>query len=411
VNVEKIQKWGFIGVVIIAVFLLNMYVFIKPQAKTLSSLKADYNNNSTIIKKLKDKQSSQEELQKEKKFFKYKLSELNNILPNYVVPEKFIKSLKNVIVENKLAVEALDFTKPKEYALIDAIPAKVDTPTQKTSNQSSAKAQLYNATELDAKSNKLISGIFNGLDTTGVNGIKATEKELQLSGINDENAFRVDVNFGFSGEYFQIKNFMKKLETSLNKTTINSFNIETGKDGQKQGVISISLYGFKDSKLPVYDLWSLGQPSGKNDLFSRTGTVTYEVNDANMCDFDIHLSPITSDMPSVIVSKYGSYGTEIYGDNKGRENVNVYVSEKSGRLYYKYSTQSINYPLDNSTVEFKAATINDIIIKVYSESRLSDADNSGINLIVHNQTNRNINVVPYGDDKVNPRVNVTITKQ
>ena len=407
-NIVKIQKWGFIGIVVIMVFILNLQLFIKPQMKTLSSLKGDYNNNITIIEKLKDKQSSQDELQKEKKFYKYRLTELNDILPNYVVPEKFIKSLKNVIIENKLGVEGLDFTKPKEYGLTDAIPTNGDVSTQKTSNQSNSKSQLYNAAEVDAKANKLIVSIFDGLDVTGV---KATEKELQLSNIKDENAFKVDVNFGFSGEYFQLKNFMKKLETSLNKTTINSFSIETARDGKKIGNISISLYGFKDSKLPVYDLWSLDKPSGKNDLFSKVGSVVYDVNDFNMSDFDMWLSPITSDRPSVILSKHGSYGTGIYGDNKGRENVDLYVSEKAGRFYYKYKTQSGNYPLDNNAIEFKAATLNDIIIKIYSESRISDVDNSGMNLTVHNQTNKNINIVPYGDDKVNPRVNVTITKQ
>lgn len=407
-NLVKIQKIALIVAALIAVFCLNLFFILKPEVKDISNLNQQYKKNAAEIKSLTDKQSTQAELQKEKKFFKFKLTALNTAIPNYVVPEKFIKSLKQLIVENKLIVEGIDFSKPQEYSLVDAKPAAATDTAQTKPVQKVA----VPVTDIEKKANKLITSIFTDSNVQDITltGKAATEKELQLGEIRDENAYKVDVSFAFIGEYLQLKNLIKSIETSTNKAVINSFTLETAKDGQKKGSIKLTLYGFKDSKLPVYNLWSSEPKLGKSDLFSKVGLVSYDINDNNISDFDIYLSPITSDTPSVIVGKHDNYGTEIYGDNKGNEKVAIAVSENGGRFYYKYTTQNSKYPADNKVIEFKPSTTNDIVIKVFSEPRLSDADNSGVDLVVYNETNKNINVVPYNDDKIRPRLNVTIKR-
>lgn len=393
-NYSNTQKWILIGVVTLGILALNTFWLFSPIFKEVSSKKATFNNNEATLNDLLGKASKKQEIEKEKKFSKYQLVDFCNKLPNVLTPEKFVVDLKNIAVRNKVQIDKLTFTNAEAYA-----PEGV--------------AKDYDTVSVVAKAaDKVISGFFSSND---IQGLRATDNELQYSNIPDETPIKVDVKFEFAGSFQQIKSMINEIENSEYRNIISDIAIGTKAEGDKiskgdiTGKMTLGIYGFKDSKIPVYDLWTQQFERGKDNVFTLGGGKVTNVNSVTAADFNVILNPVTSDAPSIIVNKTGVPGTAVYGDNKGIEEVELYVTEKDGKYSYKYKTQSVSYPTNYVATSFDPKTENDIVIHVFSKDRVSGADNSGINLTVYNQTKRKITVIPYSDDKARPRLNnVTI---
>lgn len=389
-NLTRVHRWVIFGSVGVIVFLLNVFLFLAPIISDAASLRQTYKNNLAVIQDLQGKVSKKQEMEQEKKFYKFRLVELNDRLPNYLVPEKFVVMLKKIIVDNKLSVDDLFFNNPEEYTI-------------------DVKPQYPSVGPVSTKADRLITGLFANDENKG---IKAGANELQFASISDEKPVKVDVKFKFEGGYSQIKNVVKAFDANTSTIVIKSISVKANENKNSlDGEMMIALCGFKDSKVPVYNLWDSLPEKGKVDLFGKGSLGVVNYDESKNSDFDILLNPVTYDAPSVIIGKHGVYGTQIYGDNKGMEQVEIRVSERGGKYYYKYKTQTKTYPSSYSEEkEFSPSTPNDIVVKVFSKQRVSSVDNAGIDLTVYNSTNRNINVIPYNDDKENPRVKVTIRK-
>jgi hypothetical protein len=172
--------------------------------------------------------------------------------------------------------------------------------------------------------------------------------------------------------------------------------------------MQVSIYAYKDSKIPIYNFWSKEFQKGKSDLFGAGGSLRYNIDDTAVSDFDISLNPYTSDSPTLVMKKHGDFGTGIFGDNKGYEQTELQIIEKNGALKYRYKTSSMSYPLDYSYTDFKPVNSKDLIIKVYSKPRVGETDDSGMNLIITKPADREVKVIVYNDDEVKPRVNYQV---
>jgi WD40 repeat protein len=159
--------------------------------------------------------------------------------------------------------------------------------------------------------------------------------------------------------------------------------------------------GRRQGVLLVIILLGLGVLFWTNPVMAK-----FDYGDNRYCNFDVQLAPVTSAAPTVVIGQRGDYGTEIYGDNKGIERVKLTFERRSnGKFYYRYSTQTISYPFDGKWSEFTPMLeTEEIIIKVFSESRVADSDESGIDINVINSTGLPVHFLIYGDDQERPRV-------
>lgn len=140
-------------------------------------------------------------------------------------------------------------------------------------------------------------------------------------------------------------------------------------------------------------------------LWTNPVMAKFSYGDSRYQNFYIALGPVTSDVPSVIISQT-TYGTEIYGDNKGIEPIKLTFERRSnGKFFYGYSTQTISHPSYGTLCEFTPMLeTGEIIIKVFSESRVADSDESGADINVYNSTGLPVHFLIYGDDEKRPRV-------
>ena len=96
----------------------------------------------------------------------------------------------------------------------------------------------------------------------------------------------------------------------------------------------------------------------------------------------------------------------IYEDENEVVTVNLELTQQGKKYYFRYYNESDNYPKDKIVEEFKPKG-NEILVDILSCKRLDETDNSGINLIVTNKTDKKVNVMIHDDDSKS-RVTKTI---
>lgn len=390
-NITKFQKQILIGIVSVVFLFLNIFMFFSPLVKEVGELRKISILNSKRIDGLRNTEEQKESLKEKEKFYKNELFGIGEKLPSYLAPEKYISALKFSALENKLKIADVSFTKPEEYDFPDIKP------------------NFLASGPLAQQADSIIVDLFSNDDGKG---IKATNNELQVDNISDEKPIKVDVDFSFTGDYYQIKGFINSIESnlsSLSSIIIDTVSMAPSKDnGIINGKMTISLFGFKDSKIPVYNFWDKDLQRGKGNLFGKGSSNRYNIDDTDVSDFDIALNPYASDYPTVIMRKHGTFASAVYGDGKGIEQVELQIVEKDGQVSYRYKTLSTSYPLNYSYTQFKPVISNNVFVKVYSKPRVNDADNAGINLTINKPAGIDAKVQVYNDDQVKPRVTYQI---
>lgn len=134
-------------------------------------------------------------------------------------------------------------------------------------------------------------------------------------------------------------------------------------------------------------------------------------NNTSVAAINIRLYPDTSDYPSVIIGHTGEYGAKIYGDNHRFENTSIWFKEGDGGKYFcTYSTESIQFPLENEWEEIEPEITGEFVIKIYSSPRLSTYDRNGMTLNILNDTGLPAHILTYNDDQNLPRVKLGASK-
>lgn len=235
------------------------------------------------------------------------------------------------------------------------------------------------------------------------------------------NSSSLSVKFSFKGNYIGIRNFINlavqnKQKVSIRQMTFNGFGTKL------TGSAVVSFYGYKNSlytfKMPFYS-----QTTGKDDLFrifdggemflpkdtettaATTDTTTTVANVAKSIaeanakyanDFYMVMNESTDDASNIIIGK--SKKSEITADGNKTNWVNIYFTEKAGKLYYRYRTETGEYPKNNLTEVFKPVSAGKITITILSKAIRTTNDLSRMQLNVFNDSNKKVNVMVIGAD-------------
>lgn len=233
-------------------------------------------------------------------------------------------------------------------------------------------------------------------------------------------------------------NFKKLLYNQKDYKPLYSLESISISNAQGKTTLScdIRFYGFEDELAKKRDWFNFNIPRGKGDIFtggfSPKTSFNLDINPQDLIenknnqlasnpnnmsktqpsqnwqtakantvdDFSISVSTVNS--PTTNVSMQRFKGVIIFGANKEREEVNLFLQGKSGSYKYKMQTQASIYPQNN----FEAFVPNqsDINISIYSNPRKYQTDKNTVVVNIHNQTDKKVNVYIINDDKANPRV-------
>jgi len=169
-----------------------------------------------------------------------------------------------------------------------------------------------------------------------------------------------------------------------------------------------------------YFKWNYNNPYGKQNPFASDGTVTKSnavsttIEDANKVkeninDFVMSVRSVSSDLPAIMLGSYNDKErkTYIYGDENSTQTVEIVFVEVGGKFYYKYKIGNNSYPqkYNGNGTEF-TPTNKDISAIIFSNKRIANTDNVGVNVSVVNKTSRVVNIYVSNDDSNKPRVSV-----
>ncbi|MGG5462961.1 hypothetical protein [Clostridium sp. B9] len=258
-----------------------------------------------------------------------------------------------------------------------------------------------------------IQGIVNDYNKIVDNSKKqpAQKKEEEIYNLN-----QMMVSLSINGTYDNIMNFVKAIENNAKHINILNFNLSAQTDGKVSANMNIQLVAMPKIDASKEEFTTADDKYGKDNPFSGvsaagTGTIESEIANSKVKnDFLMTVRPINSDLPTIVLGKSEDKDKASYlsKDENTSTNIEMYISGKDGKYYYKYKVGDKSYPTDfNGNGEEFKPNGNDINFEVFSEKRLNNDDKSGANIKIVNSSDKEVNLVIDKDDAKNPRVNVT----
>ncbi|WP_238884240.1 hypothetical protein [Clostridium sp. YIM B02551] len=225
------------------------------------------------------------------------------------------------------------------------------------------------------------------------------------------NVEQIKVTLNYTGTYDNLMKLISNIEQNSKKIVLSNLVVMSGGTTQVNGSLVLNYYSVPkvDKQDEDYFNWTLNNNYGKSNPFD-IGVTSTSVTKSNNYDFIMTARASKSDLATVGL-RYASdkkMETGIYADSNSPEDVEITLSQKDGKYYYKYKTSRESYPkgYSGTGVQFNPNGSN-ILIDIISNIRLDDNDKSGVNLKVINSTDKEVSVNIIGDDSSRPRVKVT----
>ncbi|HQK54432.1 MAG TPA: hypothetical protein PLA73_09380 [Sedimentibacter sp.] len=223
------------------------------------------------------------------------------------------------------------------------------------------------------------------------------------------SARRISANITFESSYNDMLNFIDAIQNNPVDISITNISTLTPGGNLLQGNMALNFY-----EIPKLDdftetntdwIWNDLVPFGKNNPFSMEGGSLLGSSGGNY-DFYMSVVPESSDLPTVMLGKAGhaQRTTYVYADSNTTENISFVFNKEGDKYYYRYGTRNSSYPSGGGWEEFTPVSSGNVYIKIYSSSRNSTTDSSGVNISVTNTSGLNIRFDIEGDDSSNPRI-------
>lgn len=389
-------------VLIFLLVIVGYYKFIfYPQRQKINNLtlqKEEYNKELQEVNK-KISSESQEDINI--KILKARIKGITEKLFPEIQEEKFIVDIDKLLTQSNL--KGMSFT----FSDIKSVPVeeiKEDTKDDKNSSLKNV-VNEYNG-----------APVSKNTDTN-----KNSDNSKKTDDKNKPSAQDISLGISFKGNYKDLMEFIKSIESYSKTIIISSLQISQDAVSGVTGNIQLEFYAVPKITDEDKDFfkWDINNPYGKENPFdapnasAATNSTIEEVGKINKeeeYDFVMSVRSINSDLPTIMLGKAkdNNKTTYVYADNPEVENIEIYFTKQGDKYYYKYKTSRDSYPaqFDGNGAEFTSNSGN-ISLKIYSNKRINDSDVSGANIKIYNKTDKTVNVSIDTDDNTKPRVSVS----
>lgn len=284
---------------------------------------------------------------------------------------------------------------------------------------------------------------------TGQPSKAVTQGTGNTDGIADGKGYAIPVKAEATGTAAQFRDLFSRFETRKTRINVKQFNGTLNSDGKIKAIFTLEFYGIKDrgaedAGFNRDDTWTPEMLVPGRDVFVNPAASAALQNSSLLpavsagssssaisaisaasggsqgftaasggYDFTLRAVPYGNNMAPSTVSlsarnlKESGISGLIFGDNSGVENVELRLTEASGRFYCSYETETEKFPGSASAemAEFIPSE-GDILLGVDSMQRVFQEDRSGVNLKIYNNTSRLLIVEIMNDDAGDPRVRI-----
>ena len=343
------------------------------------------------------------------------------VVVQYVVTPKYdeFQTLKDMndtreLINNSLKIDYENMDKYKadlELAITDMSNLKAEIPAyvsqeeilillDQFSTETLTNVSLIGFIEPLVVSAESITTVATTDGTTPTNAIPLSEVDVS----NIPLVVNQTISVGFDGEYNEVINFLKALETSVRRVYVDQIALSSADGGVLNGSMNLSFISYIDQNNYEEFMMETIPFDGKMNPFAPYSGVgegqpvaTVETYDPNIY---ILINSYLDNAQKIIMGEYPNASTEInFNENK----------EAMVKLTFTGNSNNFNYTmsLGNSTRR-SSNSINvengAIRVKVVSLDRRDSNDLVGIKLNIDNQTNVPVDVQVLFDDTTNPRV-------
>lgn len=443
--------------VILGVFILSV-VYLKflllPKINDINVLKSD-------IASLKDTyavnmafKTKTESIDSDIKILSRKLEDLRTIYPPSINSDELIILLTKLFKESDLKVTSLQFEQARPLNIQSGDkPADGDGQQKENANQPDEQQQENQEQQEGKKpekaavdqtaSNGDMSKILNYFYLWGLKSQQDANSSDAIV-IPDGKGYCVSVKLEAAGTNAQVKSFLDKLGKLDNRAyckTSSIVQIAEAQDGRDlKFTAEIDFLGIMDKGAGEYYLlpdgkWipmtaadkdNIFQPySGYEFLFSGKTETLSGVSNAGSDDSSREQELEDYDFSAVAAAFGGGFAPSVsvecrnpllknmysnpvvYGDNKGIENAEIFIEEKSGKYYCKFKTDHETYPDKEYSQTFEFVPVGKALkLAIISSERTGEDDKAGLNLSIINNTKKNLIYRVKYEDKEAPRVKI-----
>lgn len=369
------------------------FVF-SPQREKLNSLaqqKEEYDKKLQDINRQIALKSKTEENIKD---MNSKILSMTEILFPSINQENFIVDIDKILHDANLKGMSITFSD------IKAVPVEEKKKDEKDDKTSSLKGVIDEYNGSPSKSNN--------------------DKNTDNNSKDKPSAENISMVVNFKGSYKNLTEFIKALESYRKKIIVSNLQISQSKTDEVTGSMQLEFYAIPKilDEDKEFFKWNYNNKYGKDNPFDgkmNDNQVSGTIEDAGKAkeasyDFVMSVRPVNSDLPTMMLGRSKDYSKQSYitADNSGITNVEVYLTQKDGKYYYKYKAGKLTFPPDSSSdgeqFSIQGGNIN---FMIYSNKRIDKSDISGVNLKIYNKTDKTVNVTIDGDDNANPRVSIS----
>lgn len=351
-------------IIVIEGYLLVTYV-LQPTYESYKKSVADLMQKQTILTGLKIDFARKGEMENEIEELEAKLVELQKQMPAYVSQEEVILFIENLSSETGIKVQTIAF--------------EGSAPT---------------ATDIAGK------------QTASTNTAGKRESSLTVDEFG-AITFRQTVVVNFLGDFQQVYDFMKKVEESERKISIDAANLQSSLEGDISGVMNMSFISYWDTATGQknYEMVPMPIPGKSNPFVEYSGysatsqQVVQKPKETIRPDFYLMLNSYLNNSSKIFMINYFDSGSEAIDDRNEVVNAEIVLEGSGGTYTYSYKLGSFNIK-GSRPLEVKDGKIRmDVVV----QPKKSDQDRVGVKLDITNNSDVPFEITVKGDDSSSPR--------
>lgn len=408
--------------------IFSYYNFIfSPQYNKYSKLKTTIDSNRSTIDEIKTEISQGGKLEKEIKILKTKIGKDSEDLFPEIRQERLIVLIDYLLTTSGLKGEGITFEEevvsPVQIPKIETKPKEFNLKKLRDTYEGSIKGTIQNQSSQ-------IEDPFKENERT-VQEMQGNASKDEDANIQKKGTYLMKATVKWNGDYEQICKFVELIDKNKRNIVIEGISFGTEKKdiyqkspsknekiasvhGEKNmGEIRLAFYGVPKilNQDQDYFDWEFKNAYGKANPFkafssytSSKATLEDGSEQTTLGDFAMTVKPTSSDLPTVMLGRYGDSGnsTYVYGDSEGFLNAKFQLSQKGTRYFVTYTVGGDMYPI----TEYVPKSSN-VSLDIMSSTRNGEKDKSGVNLTLENKTDLSLDVNLIGDDIKNPRIKIS----
>lgn len=393
----KLNKREKILSIILCVLIVSYLAYqfiIKPQINEMNELKEEQAKYAALKDSINSNISQSNPIYEQYKELNFEINTITAPFYPEIIQEKFITMLDKKILDAGIVGNSMSFE-----------------PTIIVELRSKDKTQKYKLREFYL--NDLAQSITNKEIDIKKDNKSDEESDSKSEEISKIQALKMRCTLSVAGEYKDIVKFIESIEEIGRYVMIDDVTL-ANLEGKIGGSIIVDFYSIpklsNETDTEFLD-WELPYEKGTKNPFGGSAVFLPSNNKRQKADFFMSLKSNNADLPSIAIGKSEdtTRDTYLYADGNEFKDIEITVTKKDGKYYFKYKSDKGAYPKKGEE-EF-SPNASRLMIDVYSTPRVDDKDKSGVNLKVINETDKQFIVNVINDDMSKTRIKVSKGKK